>query len=659
VTTPLNQINATANSGETWGSALDKMNQAINTISTQVFTANARANGSITTGNAYGNGIFSFTTLTTDGSLRGGNVQSSANLSIQSNAVVGNSTANIFLGFGIFNVSGVFNVNSTVATMGSNVNINVSSVMIGNSTINAVLTAAGLILSGNLALNSTSVSFGNSTINAVMNSSAIGIGATAIGPGQISIGNSTVNGVMNSTTLVVGTGNFTGVNAGANVNLTTAGLQVGNSTINAQVNSSTLTVPTGNFTGLNVGSNVHLTTAGLQVGNSTVNVTVNSTTAVFGSNLSINSSALSVGNTTVNVTINSSAIFLNGGLYGGISVANDNVSIGTDATLNLIGGTGVTLSVSHDAADHQINVIINSTGGGGGGANTIDMLVSNTLTVGNSTVNVFSNSSYLKVAALNATSIAIGANVNVNTSLILIGNSTVNTQINSSVLSTTTGNFTGVNAGANVNLTTSGLQVGNSTINAQVNSSVLIIGTGSFTANISVGANLNVNTSQISIGNATVNVVVNSSSVFIGSLVQLGNTAISVGNSTVNTVINSTAILSNQIILDQTASVIQSFIASTTTGTSQQVLDNFTLASYRGAKYTLTINDNAANGHQMVEVLVMHDGTATHFTEYAILISNASLGSLTAGISGANVQLQFTPVSANTTVKGHRTLIAV
>jgi hypothetical protein len=105
--------------------------------------------------------------------------------------------------------------------------------------------------------------------------------------------------------------------------------------------------------------------------------------------------------------------------------------------------------------------------------------------------------------------------------------------------------------------------------------------------------------------------------------------------------------------------VVQSYVAATTAGTSQQVIDNFTLATYRGARYTLTINDNNANGHQMADVMVMHDGTAAHFTEFSILTSNAALGVLTAAVTGANVQLLFTPVSTNTTIKAYKTLIVV
>ena len=65
-------------STDTWQTLVNKVNELANLASNTMVTANTNANGSVTTGNAYGNGIFTYTTLTAETALRGGTVQSSA-----------------------------------------------------------------------------------------------------------------------------------------------------------------------------------------------------------------------------------------------------------------------------------------------------------------------------------------------------------------------------------------------------------------------------------------------------------------------------------------------------------------------------------------------------------------------------------------------------
>ena len=655
MTVAIPQVDTSNTSTDTFGSTIDKLNQVINALSTQIVTANTNANGSLTTGNAYGNGIFTFNVLTSDGYLRGGNVQAAANLSIQSNATVGNSSANVFLGYGQINVSGIFSVNSSILGMGANVSLNTSTLGIGNSTINVSINSSLLSYGGNLQINSTALQIGNSTVNAILNSSSLLVGANVtLGTASLSIGNSTVNAYVNSTTSVVGTALATTVNTATltmgnstvnvlansisiilsgNLQVNSTTIQIGNSTINTTANASVVATGTGNFsTGANVGSNVNLTTAGLSVGNSTVNTSANSTVlatgtgnfsvgANVGANVKLTTTGLSVGNSTVNTQINSSAVVVGGSAVvtaATRSAVDINGTGYVDNTINFISGSGISVAASHDVTDGFINVTITATGGFTGAAN--DLVVANTVTIGNSTINTFANSTLLNIFT---------ANVAVQ-----------------------------VGVGANVILSNTGFSIGNSTINTTANSSVVNTGTGSFSINALVGANVSINTSAVGVGNSTVNVTINSSSVFIGSAVQLGNTAIAIGNSTVNTSINSTSIDTTTLLLG-VANAAMSYFTFTTTGTSQQVIDQFTLATYRGGRYTMSVKDNTANGYQMADVLVMHDGTTALFTEYAILTTNASLGSISAIVTGANVQMIFTPTSANNTVQGTRTLITV
>lgn len=91
----------------------NRLNDLINASNTEYLTANSNANGSVTTGNVFLSGILHVTTMATSG-LRGGNVQSSANLTVISNVVInaasflyiGNSTQNVFANSSVVRING-------------------------------------------------------------------------------------------------------------------------------------------------------------------------------------------------------------------------------------------------------------------------------------------------------------------------------------------------------------------------------------------------------------------------------------------------------------------------------------------------------------------------------------------------------------------------
>jgi hypothetical protein len=164
----------------------------------------------------------------------------------------------------------------------------------------------------------------------------------------------------------------------------------------------------------------------------------------------------------------------------------------------------------------------------------------------------------------------------------------------------------------------------------------------------------------------TTNVSINSASVLV-----LGNTSVNssslstlsvvIGNSTVNSVSNSTvlrisSVEPNTVILEHSQHTSNTF---TTTGLSQQTVDQFATATFRSAEYLVSVKDNNANGYQTSKMIMVHDGTTALVTEYSVLVTNASLGVFAADVSGANVRLLFTPVSSNTSVKFIRELIEV
>lgn len=175
-------------------------------------------------------------------------------------------------------------------------------------------------------------------------------------------------------------------------------------------------------------------------------------------------------------------------------------------------------------------------------------LVSGNVSVGNSTVNVFANST-----------------------TVTIGNTTVNSYMNSTahVIANTTGTLTETATSITVAADASGfISVGNSSVNAYINSTGVVIGnstanstssqllrsvantTGTTTVtpySVTVSANGN---SNVLVGNASINATINSSSiVLIDTLsnVSVNTNTLYIGNTQSATVVNSIAVTANTI----------------------------------------------------------------------------------------------------------------
>jgi len=92
-------------------------------------------------------------------------------------------------------------------------------------------------------------------------------------------------------------------------------------------------------------------------------------------------------------------------------------------------------------------------------------------------------------------------------------------------------------------------------------------------------------------------------------------------------------------------------------GTSATTIDSFAAATYRTAKYIVSVTNGSS--YQAAEVLVTHDGTNAYSTTYAIITSGSTLATFTANVSGGDVVLQATGTAAGNTVKVQKTYIAV
>ena len=534
----VNQVNTQSDTFDVW---IQQTNLLIADLASLVLTANINPNGSFATGNSYLVGILGVSDTLAANNVRGGNVQTSANLNLTSNVTV---TGN-WINFPALIAPGTVNVSSNLS-----LNTTTSFVSVGNVTVNAVVNSTSFTLAnstlswtvklptfaqttqptaflhangswvqgatGNVSANTLAdiyLSFGSASINAVVNSTSF------------KLANSTLSLAIKLPTAVQQAGQFflhangswvngaTG-NVSANV-MADMFLSFGAGTTNAVVNATSVKLSTPS-SALTIGIG-YLTYAGLINVNS--NVWMNTV-----------SSYLSVGNVTVNTAVNSTSFAL----------AN-----GTVVTQYLIDRlTGVPAYV----LDANVRIT---------GSLTIDSGITYS-----STANAISFGS----ATVNTT---------INAVALVMSNTVANTELDNGILK-----YSGVTfqITSNLMIASAAVYVGNGTTNAVVNttsvklaapgtSMEIDVGVIKYTGNLSLQSNVSVTGGQVSVGAGTTNVVTTNTGVTlanstasmaltIGSIVyaanlQLGNVditgiggraAFGVG-ATTNSVINSTALL--------------------------------------------------------------------------------------------------------------------
>lgn len=95
----------------------------------------------------------------------------------------------------------------------------------------------------------------------------------------------------------------------------------------------------------------------------------------------------------------------------------------------------------------------------------------------------------------------------------------------------------------------------------------------------------------------------------------------------------------------------------TTTTTINQILDTFSISSYRSAKYI--IQATCGSSYQTSEIMLIHDGVTTYQTEYGLLTSGAPLATFSSEVQSNNVHLLVSPASSYTTIRYRRDLISI
>jgi hypothetical protein len=100
------------------------------------------------------------------------------------------------------------------------------------------------------------------------------------------------------------------------------------------------------------------------------------------------------------------------------------------------------------------------------------------------------------------------------------------------------------------------------------------------------------------------------------------------------------------------------YVAYTNTTFPNQIVDAWSAADFRSAKYQVQIYSNSAAQYEISEIFLMHNGTNVFVTEYAIINEGERLMTFDASINNSTVRLLATPTYAINEVKVFRTVIS-
>lgn len=581
-------VNVSTDTFATW---VTKTNSLADAMSNYAVTVEANTTGAGVSGNGYVTGILAITTVAVGTALRGGNVTSSANLVVTSNSrftgAVLYSTANLdinvansFINAGtLYITGGLANVTSNISVVTTNVSINSVNTSISGG--NVSITSNSYLNAANVAVNATNTTISGTGLNITSN---VDIVSSTLNANAVT----TING---NTTVTAET-----INLKSNSSITALSVQGNGSVTNTSILGNTFTV-TGNSQFSNT-INV--------VSNATVNgaLTVNNTAAV--------------GNTTVTGFVNVSSY----GTFGGRVNTSIEVNVGANVTIS---------NTQYHVGNSSQNTVISSTFIDTDGTLTVAGLSSlQNVSSGNTTVTGFINVSLYGTfgGTVNASSLNIGANLNLSNTQINIGNSTVNTVITS----------TGID-------TDGTLAVLNS---ATFSNSVTVSGNAVFDSTANVAGALRTGNTTVN-GNITVNTFL-----VVGTVTNTANLNVSTSANIANLTVTSSANLqSNVSIQNNYVIVVSSNNNMGTNISTPQSIFVFPKASFSSAKITSQIKTELDANTQINEIVLAHDGTTSYLTVYGTVSSplSSNLGVFTTAINNANVEILFRQNTANSKIK--------
>jgi len=331
---------------------LEKTNELINSITSNVVTTDTSNTGGVTIGNSYVDGVFAGDVLVANTELRGGNVQTVGTLLISSDAQFGrpaNTTDVVY--WSAIDVNGTIEVNGTITTEILEISVQGNAlsdgIPLGNSSHGFEVYARNLFVSGDGTFEHD-IDVANTVFTYLLDVS---------GSGTIDNNLTVGNTVATFDLLVTHEAELEDVlisNTGSIQAMGTAngeGIPIGNNTHRFILYGTTIY----GSNSVNVGANVVINTTAVKIGNSTVNTSITSAGVTVANTLAINSTAIVVGPSGGNnVTITTNAIDVDG------TTTTDDLVVENSATLNANLTLNGSLLISQSIVSNNVVVSANS-----------------------------------------------------------------------------------------------------------------------------------------------------------------------------------------------------------------------------------------------------------------------------------------------------------
>ena len=653
-------------STDTFDNWVTRSNQLITALRDRTLTANATSAADQTTGNAELIGVFSANSImvsgnSTSGGLRGGNTSTGSNTLyvISNTSFTPNGSGNAAV------------LTITANTIGSNLNVTIAGInTVGNTTI-----------SGNSSYNAIRITGNSSVTNLAINATSGYITANLV----ISGGVHTIAGNVafdTSTLFVDASNNRIGIN-------------------NTTPDSSLTVTGTANISGNTViGGAVHSIAGNVAFDTSTLFVDATN-------------NRVGISNTTpdASLTITGTANISGAVTFGGLAttVAINATTVNASAGMNV--GANINLSTTEIRVGNSVsNSIINGTGISTNGTLSVTSgtTLSNTMSVGG----LASLNAGLNTTTANATSINVGANVNLTTTQVNVGNATANSILSVSGISTNgtlrADGVTTLNSNVNVDSGVLFVDATNNRVgisNTTPDASLTVTGTANFSGNITVGGTVHAvagnvafdtdtlfvdaTNNRVGISNATpdasltitgtanvsgdvrigglttvVNIngsTINSTAMNVGANVNLSTTQINVGNSVTNTVITSTSIDTDGSLAVLLGSTLSNTVSVGGLASLNAGLNTTTANASSGMNVGANVNLSTTSinvGNSIVNTTLTAAGISTNgtlsVTGIATLSSNVNVDSGTFFVDATNnrVGLSNTAPDASLTITG-------
>ena len=100
------------------------------------------------------------------------------------------------------------------------------------------------------------------------------------------------------------------------------------------------------------------------------------------------------------------------------------------------------------------------------------------------------------------------------------------------------------------------------------------------------------------------------------------------------------------------------YVTYTSTTFPNQIVDSWSAADFRSAKYQVQVYSNTVNQYEVSEIFLLHNNATVYVTEYAIINEGERLMAFDASISNSIVRLLATPTYAINEVKVFRTVLS-